>query len=212
MKFSLIHPADLPGWERVARLWLEACDRPDNVEHILVTHSPIDSDPVFPHSRFLVQPIIGSVPSWNAGAKASTGAFLIGMASDLEPCPHWDSEISKIVAGVGGPVVLDVNFEDQQILLTHFFMNRAYYERYGFLCPDYTHIMVDVEFSRTARMSGCLIPAKHLIFPHVGPLHPRYPELPNKRPDKPQAQVDSEYEVGKRIYERRRRAETAGVA
>jgi hypothetical protein len=207
MKFSLIQPTfrDLPdGWMKAARDWcLNQCDpltgdSQHTVEHIIVTHEPVVFEKrVFLNTKVIVNPVLGSVPSWNAGARASTGDVLIAMADDLMSSPRWDVKLAAIVPE--GPAVFEVEHEDQWGLLTHPFVTRAYYNRFGYLFhPDYTHVMADCEFTDVAKASGYLIQARHLHFPHLGPLHPAA--------RRPATKGDVEFNEAQPVYLRRKAA------
>lgn len=199
MKFSLIQPTfrELPeGWMKAALNWESNWEMHD-VEHILVTHQPVTLRKVFPDTKYVVNPIAGSVPSWNAGAKVSTGDVLIAMADDLMSSPGWDVRLAAIVPD--GPAVFEVEHEDQRGLLTHPFVTRAYYERFGYLFhPDYSHVMADCEFTDVANASGCLIYARHLHFPHMGPLHPKA--------RRPATKGDYEFNEAQPVYLKRKAA------
>ena len=200
--FSLIQPTfrKLPeGWRRAAENWCNYCAAPENVEHILVTHEAVDlGHRVFPNTKYVVNPVAGSVPSWNAGAKAATGDILIAMADDLMSCPHWDESLGLFAPDASK--VFEVDHEDQDQLLTHPFVTRAYYERFGYLFhPDYNHLMADVEFTAVARASGQLVNARQLHFPHLGPLHPKA-----RRPAT--ADHDQEFVEAQQLFFRRKAA------
>jgi hypothetical protein len=169
VNFSLIHATDrIPdGWCWAARQWRGRCDDPDQVEHIIVTQRPFVGTRIFDNTLFVSNPAAGSVPLWNAGAKFSNGNVLIGLADDLFPCEHWDSELLKVIPQLDEPYVLEVEHADNSNILSHIFETRAYYEAFGYMHhPDYVHLMADVEFGDVARTTGRLINARHLVFPH----------------------------------------------
>jgi hypothetical protein len=188
-----------------AQQWLANCDNPDQVEHIVVTHEPFfHMPPVFPRTRFLVNRIKGSVPSWNYGATFADGAFFIGMADDLLSCPHWDSRLMEFPPDLDSAYVIEVDHADCSNLLTHIFCSRDYYKRFRYMHhPDYVHLMADVEFTDVARASGLLVNKRHLTFPHLNPekgtiaWEPRYHRVRNEA---------SEYEQAKALYARRKAA------
>lgn len=193
MKFSLIQPTfrNLPdGWRTAALDWFLKCDEQMDVEHILVTHQPHEENHViFSNTRFVTNPVSGSVSSWNTGARIATGDFLIAMADDLMCCQSWDTKLSSLIwrhrkNGPKEPAVVEVEHEDQSILLTHPFVTRGYYEQFGYLFhPDYKHLMCDCEFTHVARTGGNLINARYLHFPHLGPLHPAARRLATHTPE-----------------------------
>jgi hypothetical protein len=210
--FSLCHTtARLPdGWRAAAQAWLDNCDHPENVEHCL-TWDACDrgkslGTPIFPHTVTAVNngPHT-AVAGWNLAAKLSTGKFVISLADDWFPCPHWDTELLKVLPDLDGEYVLDVDTAGNDHLLTFSMLTRSYLMKYskgeGWLFyPEYTGMYADNDFTDSARLDKVIINARHLRFEHR---HPNY--FPDVEPDavhlwqgRPEA-----FRIGAKVYKKR---------
>jgi hypothetical protein len=229
--FSLCHTtARLPdGWRAAAQAWLDNCDHPENVEHVLTWDDPAGfsnnrvpaGQPVFPNT------IVGvndgpktAVAGWNLAAKLSTGKFIISLADDWFPCTHWDTEILKalpqisevqdgklrgIAPDLNGCHVLDVDTAGNDHLLTFSLLTRAYLNKYsggeGWLFyPEYTGMYADNDFTDSARMDKVIVNARHLRFEHR---HPNY--FPEVEPDQVhlwQGRPEA-FRIGAKVYKKR---------
>jgi hypothetical protein len=114
-----------------------------------------------------------AVDAWNATGKASTGKFLITVADDLYPPPHWDTELLKVIPDLEGEYVIEVKSgtspadDEWMRCMLHSFMTRKYYERIGnFFYPEYFGMYADCDFGDMARLHGVVIDARHLTFQH----------------------------------------------
>lgn len=180
-RFSLCHAtARLPnGWRNAQRTWMENCDRPLCVEYLLAIDSAdiLKGPPdVLPHFFRVVENTgpATCVSAWNAASHASTGKFLIAVADDFYPPPHWDTELLKVIPDLDGEYVIETRCgkspEDDEWfrLITHPMMTRSYYERRGsnIFHPSYDSMYCDVEFTDVARRDGVVIDARHLLFEH----------------------------------------------
>lgn len=201
--FSLCHTtARLPdGWRAAAQAWHDAADNPGDIEHILVTDEPINARPVFADTKFGVnRGRKCAVDGWNKSAELSTGRFIITLADDWFPCPHWDTEFLKAIPDLDGEHVLEVDTGGNPGLLTFSLLTRKYYERYGYLFwPQYLGMYADNEFTIVARRDGVVIDAKHLFCEHR---HPLYGHGEMDATHKHQHRREA-FEVGEEIYRRR---------
>jgi len=206
--FSLCHTtARLPdGWRAAAQAWNDAADNPGDIEHVLVTDDPDfvpypDSQPIFADTKIGVnRGRKCAVDGWNKSAELSTGRFLITLADDWFPCPHWDTEFLKMIPDLDGEYVLEVDTGGNHGLLTFSLLTRKYYQRYGYLFwPQYLGMYADNEFTIVARRDGVVIDARHLYCEHRHPLygHGQMDET-HKHQHRPEA-----FEVGEEIYRRR---------
>jgi hypothetical protein len=177
MTFSLCHATARPPevWAKAAATWHERCDSPDQVEYVLVAKQGLSSFPRLPDFGQSVMISVpeskGGISQWNLAAELSVNEVLIQMADDFLPPDHWDTELAKVLPGVKGPFVVDVDNQDASYpLIPHAIMTRPYYAKFGYIGhPDYYHLMADVEFSQLARKSGVVIDARHLKFEHLTP-------------------------------------------
>jgi hypothetical protein len=117
-----------------------------------------------------------AVDSWNNAAKHSTGRVLILTGDDNFPCPHWDTELAKILpADLDSEFVIAVSTGNPRCdaggdLITQI-QSRSRYERLGYMfCPEYESMYGDDEFSAHARLDNCVIDARHLMFPEHHPV------------------------------------------
>lgn len=201
--FSLCHTtARLPdGWRAAAQAWHDAADNPGDIEHILVTDSPISAAPIFADTKFGVnhgRPC--AVDGWNKSAELSTGKFLITLADDWFPCPHWDTEFLKLIPDLDGEYVLEVDTGGNPGLLTFSLLTRKYYQRTGYLFyPEYLGMYADNEFTIVARRDGVVIDAKHLFCEHRHPLY-GYGEMDATHKHQHRREA---FTVGEEIYRRR---------
>lgn len=190
--FSLCHTtARLPdGWKKAAQAWLDNCDDPSQVEYILsvdagasTVNPAASADVVHLHSSFGSFSAIENpsrrctVDGWNTAAKASTGKFLINVADDFFPCPHWDTAILNAVPNLEREYALDISTGGQPGLLPFSLLTRPLLDRLrrdfgydGFFYPGYTSVYSDTEYSDLVRQLKVLIDAKHLKFEHAHPL------------------------------------------
>jgi len=218
--FSLCQStARLPdGWRKAAQTWLDSCDNPGDVEHIIATDEPLDVEhftEIFPNTVLtLNRGRRCAVDGWNASARVARGKFLITVADDWYPCPHWDSEILKAlpskdgITDLDGEWVLDVNTGGNDNLLTFSMLTRAYFDRLtrdydyqgGFFYREYLGMFADNEFTDLARRDKVIINARNLYFEHVHPLYGKGEmDEVHQWQHRPEA-----FEVGGRVYQRRR--------
>lgn len=214
---SLCHTtARLPeGWRASAQAWLDNCDHPENVEHVLVWDAKhgieaVSSSNVFPNTTRLLN--IGrecAVDGWNTSARAARGDFLISLSDDIFPCPHWDTELLKAIPDINGEYVLEVSTGGDPGVLTFSMLTRKYFERLtrcygydgGFFYGEYLGMHGDTEFTKLARRDSVVIDARHLVFNHV---HPAYNTAPWDETYRHQQRPEA-YAHGHAVYERRLR-------
>jgi hypothetical protein len=229
--FSLCHTtARLPdGWRAAAQAWFDNCDHPEHVEHVLTWDAPTDdyenvrsflssSKVIFPNTKVGINTKRHTaVDGWNLAAKLSTGKFIISLADDWFPCPHWDTKLYELIAalpnGFDGEYVVDVDTCGNEHLLTFSMLTRAYLNKYsggeGWLFyPEYTGMYADNDFTDSARLDKVIVNARHLKFPHR---HPNY--FQEVEPDdvhiwqgRPEA-----FRIGARIYKKRCKAKGLSV-
>jgi hypothetical protein len=205
--FSLCHTtARLPhGWKAAAQAWFDNCDNPELVEYILTLDDPAhtkDLESPFPNTKAGVcnGDKKDCVAGWNYAAKLSTGAFIITVADDFFPCPHWDTELLKLI-DFSKQQVLEVHTGDKhEDVMSFCMMTREYYSRYGYVYfPEYVSVFCDNDFTDQARKDGVVVDAKHLKFEH------RHPTVTGAEPDAVYLHQGTPHAhtVGKDVYTRR---------
>jgi hypothetical protein len=195
--------ARLPdGWRAAAQAWHDAADNPGDIEHVIVTDDPaFKAEPIFANTKIgLNRGRKCAVDGWNKSAELSTGRFLITLADDWFPCPHWDTEFLKLIPDLDGEYVLEVDTGGNPGLLTFSLLTRKYYERYGYLFwPQYLGMYADNEFTIVARRDGVVIDAKHLFCEHRHPLY-GFGEMDETHKHQHRREA---FEVGEEVYRRR---------
>jgi GT2 family glycosyltransferase len=202
--FSLCHPTlRLPdGWRKACQAWFDLADNPEDCEYILCTEEPVAVDPsTVPWKGFKQVSNEGrktAASAWNTAGFAATGQFLITVADDFFPCPHWDSEIRKLVPDMEKACVLAPRMSSEDGFLYFSLLTRAAYERYGgwFFYPEYWGMYADNDFTAWARSQDIVIDTA-LEFRHL------HPTLGTAGWDETYLwqQDPAAYERGKKIFE-----------
>jgi hypothetical protein len=168
---------------------------PESVEYVLCIDSrwgfsldPADWTPerlALPYDNLVVVENTGRrcyVEGVNLAARAAGGSILIVNADDQFPCDDWDSHIASLVEfssighGGNGSFVVEVSTgtpdEHERGVLVLPILSRARYEAQGGVIfhPEYESMYADNDFCSWARLDGCVIDARHLMFPHRHPM------------------------------------------
>lgn len=219
------------GWRAAAEAWLANCDRPEESEYILC----VDERDYKSLLKFAGDPPRASwqgLPPWppyatlvtnyhapsstngfNCAAKQAKGNVIILVADDSFPCPHWDTELSKVIAEFDGienmEFVIHVStgseHRDPQLISLPI-LNRARYDRLGYaLYPEYPSVFADDDFTehayRDAREGRCVvIVARQLMFEHR---HHSFGKAPEDAVYQWQNRPEA-YKIGAQIFTRRR--------
>jgi hypothetical protein len=214
--FSLVHATarvKKQRWKPAHDAWMEKADNPQDIEYILAIDTADWSLRPQEYGWFHVVENTGpdnAATAWNVAAAHSTGKFIIQVADDFFPPPHWDTELLNVIPDLDGEYVVEVSTgtpSDERRLLINSFLTRPYYERIGNLFyPEYEGMMADDDFSEMARRDGVIVDARHLVFTH---LHPAWGTAPldtiYQRQNAP-----ARYERGAEILKRRRENNFAG--
>lgn len=186
--FSLCHATRrFPQWEETQRTWFESCDSPAACEYVLgVDVRDYDrqhmkwqpwGDCGNVYADFRTELVDSAAKAWNVAVRLSRGRFIICVADDLFPPPHWDTEIKKRLPDFSKEAVLYPNFGGNPGLIMFPMMTRAYLERLsrdhgyqgGAWYPEYFGMRADDDFTECARMDGVIIEAPDLKFEHRCP-------------------------------------------
>jgi hypothetical protein len=201
---SLLHAtrgrADRPLSAR--KLWLDAADQPERIEHIFAVD---DDDDVAKAALASFQPKIvmqlkaGCVAAWNLAAQHSTGDILVQLSDDWLPVKGWDTLFEQRMGKLSKPKVLVISDGHRtDDLLCMAILNRKRFEQQGFfLCPEYTGVYSDDDFSYRAFEDGVTVEARDIILTHE---HPHYD--PNIAMDETYLQQnhESKYAGAKAIF------------
>jgi len=170
MKISLIHPSRNRARQacETALLWIDSAD--NEVEYILSLddddESRISYLELFPQQvMFSSNANRSAIDAINNAAKIATGDLLIVISDDFYPFAHWDT---LLLAEVAGKADFLMKTQDgiQPELITLPIMDRAYYNRFGYIYhPDYLHMFCDNELTAVGHMLGRVITST-LLFEH----------------------------------------------
>lgn len=185
IKISATHPSKGRPRKAVQSMmnWLAAADHPEEIEYLFALD---ESDPhyqeylqIIPRQTIFAQVAIHAQPSRNivqAGNMivrkiSDTAEIIASVHDDLDPCPHWDTELTNLLAGVDNfntPRLIrasdGVQSFDKSMIM---FFNRAWVKRGACLIyPGYTGCFCDNEVLDTARILAALIEAPQLVFMH----------------------------------------------
>lgn len=164
MKFTIIHPTRRPeqaystmrNWTEKAADWnnfnyILSVDYGDRFmdKYIAFSHSPaVDFYVCTNYNTSAIQAI-------NHAAKYHFKNDVLIVVSDDTDCPeHWDTLLLESLEGKSD---FCAKTDDglQPTLITMPLMDRAYYERYGYVYhPDYLHLHCDQELTAVAMMTG----------------------------------------------------------
>lgn len=186
------------------KLWVERCDtRNSNIEIILSLDEDDLSLPdyhnfydchfkTYPHTK-LILPNKSSVEAINNAAKVAQGGIFIVVADD-QRCPiNWYRRIINYTTG-HNDYVLKVNDGFQDRIITMPILDRAYYERDGYIYhPRFHHLFCDTFFTDVAFKRKRVI-SKNITFPHL-----QY-SIIGKPADATYKKNNQTYESGKKTY------------
>jgi hypothetical protein len=158
--------------------WIRKCDNLTRIEYILAVDA-VDRDKWPDSLDDIIKMVVNpgrqcAVDGWNTAAKNSTGQFLITVADDCFPPPHWDTELLKVIPDLNGEYAIEVKSgtspadDEWMRCMIHSFITRKYYERIGgnLFDPRFEGMYADCWFTEVARHHGVVIDARHLTFQH----------------------------------------------
>lgn len=138
-----------------------------------------------------------AVDAINNGAKIAKGDILIVVSDDTD-CPvNWGQKIIQATQGKRD-WILKVNDGIQRWIITMPVMDRAYYNRFGYIYyPDYLHMFCDCELAHVADLLGRTIKREDLHFPHL------HYSVTRQKKDDVTIKADLTWEQGKKLYLKR---------
>ena len=179
MKFSICHTTARPNaWGSAYAAWMQNAAHPENVEYVLVVDQRWGFKDL-PKLRAQDKVLWNTgrkcfVDGANIAAAASTGDVLILNADDIFPCLDWDVKLEDAVRKWGRQGKADFvihtgsnSSADNRDLMVTFILSRARYARLGYaVYPGYESMYADDDFGEHARLDGCVIDARHIVFEH----------------------------------------------
>lgn len=206
MKFSLLHPSRARYHKSINTVgkWIEKSIKRD----FEVIISIDESDPYKeqyrrqyttgrfdnPNVRLIVNSNRSAVEAINNAAKVSEGEILIVVSDDTDAIHGWDKIISEAI-GTHKDFVLKVYDGIQDWIVTMPIMDRAYYERFGYVYhPDYKHMFCDTHLTHVADALQRLIIRNDIVIPH---LHHSLNKSPK---DELTKRIENTFNEGKSVY------------
>lgn len=168
---SIIHPSRSRPAMAMATFteWVSKAQNRNLFEYILsIDHS----DPMkksyesIPCDQILISDNTTAIQAINKAAKRAKGNIILVVSDDFSCPENWDYEILKATNGKTD-WLLRVNDTLQKYLITLPIMDRAYYDRFGYVYhPGFSHLFCDTEMTCVADMLDKIIDAPHLTFKH----------------------------------------------
>lgn len=134
-----------------------------------------------------------AVDAINNGAKDFYGDWLIVVSDDTECPEYWPDEIYKATEGKTD-WILKTQDGIQPWIITMPIMDRAYYNRFGYIYhPDYLHMFADTELTCVADITGRRIKS-NLLFPH------KHYSVTKEQPDEVNKKADATWAQGEKLF------------
>jgi len=207
MRFSLIHPSLGRPEQAIGCLYNWRAFAPDaEIQHLLSLSSSdttigsymslFDNE----DSAIVISPSTNMVSASNIAAERADGDVLILISDDMFPPMGWDIKITPYL-DVHWPVVLQVHDGIRDDIMTLPIMNRAAYDRLGYLYhPDYLSMFADNDLAETAKTQGWYVKCE-VRFEH------RHYTVGKAELDETYRKENSKvkWDHGQRVFERRKR-------
>lgn len=164
MNITIIHPTRgrLKQALETRAKWLLNAD--GEVEYIY----SVDSDDFTMPSWVdgIRNPNKSAIEAINRAAEVASGDLFVVVSDDFnDPPKHWDTLLLSEI-GDRSDFVLKTRDGIQDTLVTLPILDRAYYERFGYVYrPEYGHLFADTEMTVVSMMLGRYIKSD-LLFPH----------------------------------------------
>lgn len=174
MKFSLIHPSrNRPEMAEQALMeWTNKLSGENPYEYLLsIDDDERDKDAYSEVARrfggrLIVHDNRSYVEAVNHAARLCDGDFLIVVSDDFGCPERWDVSLVEVAADRKDVAILVHDAVDGRIM-TLPIVGRAFYERLGYVFyPEYSSLFCDDELTEVAKLTGSLVDATHLVFPH----------------------------------------------
>lgn len=134
-----------------------------------------------------------AVDAINSAASNALHDIMIVVSDDTECYKGWDTDILKTV-GKKKDWILKTQDGIQPWIITMPIMDRAYYNRFGYIYhPDYLHMFCDTELTCVADITGRKITSK-LLFPH------KHYSVTKQAPDAVNKKADATWAQGEKLF------------
>lgn len=210
MRFSLIHPS-LGRPEQAHACWAawRGFAHYTDLEHIVSCNQSDPSLQVYAslfnndESTVIATQSTNMVMASNFAAQRATGDVLILMSDDMFPPQRWDLLLEPYL-DTDQPVVLQVHDGIRDDIMTLPIMNRAAYDKLGYLYhPEYLSMFADNDLAETAKAHGMYLVADFnpvIQFEHRHYTNGKAPMDDTYRKENSRVKWDH----GQRVFERRK--------
>jgi glycosyltransferase involved in cell wall biosynthesis len=202
MKISLLHPSRNRAFiaKNVFDTWIKKASGKHDIEHILSIDEDDEECSMYVElffgrgeSRILINRNRSAIDAINAAAKSCTGDILIVVSDDFDCPENWDQ---LLVEAINGKTDWILKTKDgiQSWIITMPIMDRAYYNRFGYIYfPDYLHMFCDTEITCVADLTDRKIEAD-ITFTH------NHYSTGNFRKDKVSERADKTWDQGEKLF------------
>lgn len=134
-----------------------------------------------------------AVDAINGAAEVAKGDIFIVVSDDTD-CPDgWDKFLMKLVDGKTD-WILKTNDGTQPWIITSPILDRAYYNRFGYIYhPDYRHMFCDTELTCVADLTGRKI-ISNILFKH------NHYSVTKEPPDAISKRADGTWDQGEKLF------------
>lgn len=162
MKISIIHPSR--GRQEMAlstaKKWVGNSYNPNDIEYLLSVDYDDSSVVDYIHNfsytgvKFVTGHNSSAIEAINKAAGVSSGDLIVVVSDDFD-CPEgWDTLLIEALQGKSDFIVKTID-GIQKTLITLPIMDRAYYNRFGYVYhPSYQHMHSDEEMTMVGFMLG----------------------------------------------------------
>lgn len=205
-QFSILHPsrgrpeksfATISNWRHQAGQDVEVIVSLDDDDPRLEDYYKIYArfDGLLP---LLVQKNRSAVDAVNKAATIATGNIFVVVSDDFE-CPrNWANRIYEVTKG-RRDFVLKTYDGVQQYIVTLPILDRAYYNRFGYIYnPIYTHMFCDTEFTHIADIKRRLVIRNDITFLHKH--HSTLTPAARGKLDETTRRAEATFNEGKEVY------------
>lgn len=199
MQFSLLHPCRSrveKSWHCLSE-WITRAGIDLEVIISIDANDPRKGEFIAQYEGFtvIVNENDNAVMAVNAAARVATGDIMIVVSDDFACPKEWGKMIERAVRG-RRDFVLKVADGIQPYLVTLPILDRAYYNRFGYIYdPRFRHMFSDTAFTHVADLLGRLVYRQDLLFPHR-----HYSVIKGALKDEVTRRADATFDEGKRIY------------
>lgn len=146
-----------------------------------------------PTVKIIKNPNRSAVDAINNAAKVATGDIFIVVSDDTSPIDNFDELILKEVQGKTD-WILKTQDGIQDWILTNPILDRAYYNRFGYIYyPEYLHMFCDTHLTAVADLTGRKLTSK-LMFKH------NHYSVTKEAPDAVNKKADSTWAQGEKLF------------